>query len=90
MRGEEVQTLGAITTKSIRLHYTLRHPFKHVLVSNEKLTHFDTFLTGELINLTAAFYLSRHRVNKPIFSWVLQIALPLRISCICSRFVPTL
>ena len=52
MRGEEVQTLGAITEQPgadcIILCGT--HS-KHVLVSELQLTRFDTFLTGELYSI---------------------------------------
>ena len=49
MRGEEVQTLGAITEQPAADGIILcgTHS-KHVLVSKNQLTHFDTFLTGEL------------------------------------------
>lgn len=52
MRGEEVQTLGAITTQaSVDCIILCGTHSKHVLVSERQLTHFDTFLTGELYSV---------------------------------------
>ncbi len=52
MRGEEVQTLGAITTQPDADCIILcgTHS-KHVFVSKETLTQFDTFMTGELYSI---------------------------------------
>ena len=52
MRGEEVQTLGAITTQPNADCIILcgTHS-KHVLVSDGTITHFDTFMTGELYSI---------------------------------------
>lgn len=52
MRGEEVQTLGAIATQpSADCIILCGTHSKHVLVSKEMLTHFDTFMTGELYSI---------------------------------------
>ena len=52
MRGEEVQTLGAITKQpSADCVILCGTHSKHVLVSEDRLTHFDTFLTGELYSI---------------------------------------
>ena len=52
MRGEEVQTLGSITEQPDADCIILcgTHS-KHVLVSERRLTRFDTFLTGELYSI---------------------------------------
>ena len=52
MRGEEVQTLGAITVQPDADCIILcgTHS-KHVLVSDDTITQFDTFMTGELYSI---------------------------------------
>ena len=52
MRGEEVQTLGAITVQpSMDCIILCGTHSKHVLVSDNTITHFDTFMTGELYSI---------------------------------------
>ena len=52
MRGEEVQTLGAIKTQpNVDCIILCGTHSKHVLVSENQLTQFDTFLTGELYSI---------------------------------------
>ena len=52
MRGEEVQTLGSITEQpDVDCIILCGTHSKHVLVSERRLTRFDTFLTGELYSI---------------------------------------
>jgi len=65
MRGEEVQTLGSISAKPDADCIILcgTHS-KHVLVSGNKLMHFDTFLTGELYSI-----LQKHSILAGTEEW---------------------